>query len=174
MSDETNNNAAAESTDIVVERNGVCLDLKQIEITKGENKGQKYYAPDYSDKELLMKWLGDDMWKLLIPKVNNRILGLNREATDEETNKFDAQWFSDAVSKFSARGESKADLEKQRDELMEEVLSMNQKDPTQLPKIMELFGDIKQLNQDIADKKRERKKKGEGDSQTPATAPVTA
>lgn len=144
-----------------LERNGVEMPFQIIKITKGKNKGQEYISFDTDDKSRLQGWLGDDFWKMVIPKINNRLLGLNNEARDEKTNQLNLDELKDYLIKFSARGETMVSLQEDLEEKLAEMDDFNPDDPTDAVAIISLMKDIKSIKADMAAKKRERKPKAE-------------
>lgn len=150
---------------VSVERNGVTLDFPVVTKTKGKNKGDKYLGFDDKDKSKLAKWLGEDLWKKLVPKLNSLAQGWTGEATQEDAEgkliSFDEEKFSSFASQLAARGEDIATLRADLEELMAQLGDLDPDKVEDQADILSLMKEIRSLNQDIKDKKRVRKPKDE-------------
>lgn len=163
---------------VSVERNGVTLEFPVVTKIKGKNKGEKYLGFDDKDKSKLATWLGEDLWKKLIPKLNSLAQGWTGEASEEDANgkliSFDDEKFSTFAAALAARGEDIATLKNQLEELMAQLGDLDPDKIEDQAEILSLMKEIRATNQDIKDKKRVRKPK-EGEAATNGNAvPATA
>lgn len=182
MSDNTTNPAPAANTltSQTIKRNDTDLSFVPVAIARGDNKGSEYLGVDpkmeatSENLSAIVGWLSaKTSMKVLARFINTRASGLYDEACEEvldangkpqKDEKGDivlgpvnVAELVNLLAEFSARGESKSDLEK---ELQSQVNELTTLDPAKdMPRILELMKDIAGTNSAIQLKKRERKPK---------------
>jgi hypothetical protein len=162
------NTTPAPTVQFEIERNGVNRAIVMDTKSRGDNKGKPYLRPiDVTPAtfEQDIKWYGIDMVCAIL-NAKGSLMGSNitEQATDDDgvlKEDLARQYFAD----FSTRGETKADLEERKDNLVKELtavsvdtsLSMEQR----MEKIQVLGKEINSLTDAINAKSRERKSKTE-------------
>lgn len=187
MPEETNTPAAAtetKSTKVVIppqhqfdtKRNEVEYPIMQYVKTRGENEGNPYLRPAEITKDnfdTFRTWIGDDML-LSILNAKMALMGSNitEQATDEKTGKLSLELAQKYFEEFSTRGETKADLEDKREDVLKRMVEasrdQNLDQAARVALIMKLGDEANALQIAIESKVRERKPK-----QATANEPAT-
>lgn len=194
MSDETNTQAPATLPEtLTASRNNANLEFKQQEIKRGPGKGTTYFGPNcyYDEKakrwvnwEAVVAYLGDELQKMVLPKFAQKSQGWTDEAFDWEkiTNdkgdkedvriagSFSQEKFLKFATDFAARGDSKSELEEERNDAIASLGDLDADNADHVPQILLLMKDIKRISDEIAAKKRDRKAKTESNGATVAAA----
>jgi len=168
-----------------IERNGVTLDFLPEEIKRGERSGKRFFMPPREVSVTdLDNWLGAETRKekqLAFLRLTSQAAVKKLTEKDGKTIKeLDETQFAKIMSELSVRGESMADLEERRDELMDDMFKLQEAaatNPTEnVPKIFKLMDEIKLINEDINERKREREQKKEEKQANgePAAVPAAA
>lgn len=142
-----------------VERNEVQWDIVQDLIKRGENKGQPYLRPasiTLENFEEATKWLTSQM---IVDILNAKLALAGNQITDNATDdngKLDMEKAKAFFKDFSTRGETKADLEDKKDDLVKELTSVSTDNSMSLEariaKITELGMAINKLTETIESK----------------------
>lgn len=142
----------------------VSLGFEPFQIKKGTSAGSWYMAPNLADKAAVLAFVGTekvfDFVKAKLSALANGWTGEASASEDEQTGNpvgYDETKFSDFASKFAARGESIGELEALRDGYIEEMSALDADNETDGPAIIALMRQIKQVNIDMAAKKRKPK-----------------
>lgn len=187
MPEETNTTTAAtteqKSAKVVVppqhqfdtKRNEVLYPIMQYVKTRGENEGNPYLRPAEITKDnfdLFRTWIGDDML-LSILNAKMALMGSNitEQATDEKTKILSIELAQKYFEEFSTRGETKADLEDKREDVLKRMVEasrdQNLDQAARVALIMKLGDEANALQIAIESKVRERKPKAANTSSEP-------
>lgn len=166
------------------------VDIFRHTITKGLGQGNQFLGPDFTkltfEDLISLHGLENalDFLRTEYRKFNNRLFKGAVEEAEFQGKDQDPAAIVDIYKKFlvemSARGESKAELEEKRDEIIAELTKLAvvaAKNPAELPKFMELSNRLNKITETIESKSRERKPKAvtAGDAAAaPAATPAAA
>lgn len=159
-------------------RNEVEYPIMQYVKTRGENEGNPYLRPAEVTKDnfdLFRTWIGDDML-LSIINAKMALMGSNitEQATDEKTKILSIELAQKYFEEFSTRGETKADLEDKREDVLKRMVEasrdQNLDQGARVALIMKLGDEANALQIAIDSKVRERKPKAA--ATTTATEPT--
>jgi len=152
-----------------IERNDVSLTFVEQEIKRGDKKGTKYLGVTLQESDLptVTKWLGEKAALAILSRtINQRAQGLADEATGDDKT-INMSTLVELLKTFSARGESKSELEEQVSLLTDEMVNMDKTNPDNVTRIFAIIDEIKSLQVAIESKTRERKA-----AAAPAAAPA--
>jgi hypothetical protein len=169
MSDTTKAPTLPPLPSIVVKRNEIDLEFKSNTVTRGDNKGWQYLAPEvtaenvdsvvgWMDRKTAAKKLGG----VLKQYSQGWYADAEEEATDTETGQVDkdklVEVFGKLASDFSARGESIPELKGQIDELVELMTNLNPTDADFGTKFQSYAQEVKDLQLAISMQRRKPRK----------------
>lgn len=155
-----------------IERNGKALEFVDAKIKRGDRKGRVFPIPDYSKVTTsdLVDWLGEDtakdkLYAFLTLTSQAAVKKFTENDDGEQVKELDQEAFRKALADLSVRGESMADLEEKREELLEQLDTATETmadDPAgTVAKIMKINAEIKTISASIADRRRESEAKSE-------------
>lgn len=158
--------------DIVV--NGVTIPIYAHKIKKGKTAGEVFLAPDFDKLNMhdLIEAFGEKLLleNLVIPKLRPFSIAISNEAKQEAGENDDAalqESYTKLFSRLDQRGESMRDLKARREELMEELATI---DPVEnQARFMEVATKIKNISVSIAEKKADKDEDNKDEGKTENT-----
>lgn len=152
-------------------KDGASFSLVPSQIKKGTSAGDWTIRFDSGmTKEQVIAYLGDDLVKFVVPKLNQRANGWLWEAATETAKDKDGDEYivsvdmskvEEQAASFSARGDSMPDLKLKLADLLEQLSNIVDTKPEGDPEIAATMMAVLAINKDIANKKRERVAKTE-------------
>lgn len=163
MADETNGVKQPDNPMMIgVNRNNVDIVLKEQRTTRGQNPGKMVFDPQATtdeEKQLFLNHVGlNNVFGIVKAKYRGLTLGWVEESVNKDTGEFNQDTFRVLAQDFDASGETKSDLEGQREDILEQIAALDLSDNSQAVALLELGREAKRLTLAIDKKSRPRNK----------------